>query len=351
VSATGPIVTTSYTDTITGSPATVSANATAAAAVTYAPRPGSGGLWVLNYDINFSQYTAAQLGSSTSAAPAASIGVVGTNYKAMAFDSAGNLWVADVVANAVAEYPASQLAAGGSPTPTVTLTAAAGSLLNPCALAFDAQGNLWVANSGGGNIPGVNTIVAYSPGQRASSGSPPPAVVVSANKGSLNMPCALAFDHSGDLWVGNQAGFTIVEYGANQLSAGGSLPPVVTLNLPAPVALGFDSTGDLWVGVYNFGLAELSPAQLAASGSPTPTVTIVGHGSPLGELTGLAFDNSGDLWVANGGPMTTTVMEFTASQVATGGSPVPPVILSGVGVENPVALAFNPHASNLPLRP
>ena len=338
----GPIVTTPFTDTITGSPATVSANATATAAVTYKTRAASGGLWVMNVDINLSELTAAQLGSSTSAAPAASMGTVGTHYLAMAFDTAGNLWAPDISASTVVKYTAAQLTAVGNPTPTVTLSAPRGTSPAPCGIAFDLQGNLWIANSAS------NTVVAYTPSQLENSGSPTPAVTLSATKGSLLFPCALAFDRAGNLWVGNEAGTNVVEYGASQLTASGSPTPAVTLSSGAPLSLAFDSTGDLWVGLNNFGIAEYSPAQLAVSGAPTPIKSIFSGGT-LNEPDGLAFDNSGDLWVVNNGA--STVEEFTPSQLAAGGALTATVTVSGTAIGNPVALAFNPHATNLPLRP
>ena len=114
-------------------------------------------------------YTANQLTSSTSAAPAVVLTTgPGTGFPRLAFDARGNLWVAEPVA-AVVEYTACQLTAGGSPKPNVTLTAnAASSLNNPVALAFDARGNLWVADDLGGT-PGGNTLVEFTPSQLAAS--------------------------------------------------------------------------------------------------------------------------------------------------------------------------------------
>ena len=56
---------------------------------------------------------------------------------ALAFDASGNLFVANSGDNTVSEF------APGSTTPTATLTG----LNDPDALAFDASGNLFVANS------------------------------------------------------------------------------------------------------------------------------------------------------------------------------------------------------------
>ena len=62
-----------------------------------------------------------------------------TDPVGLAFDASGNLYVANTDTNTVSEFTP------GSTTPTATLTG----LDAPDALAFDASGNLYVANDGG----------------------------------------------------------------------------------------------------------------------------------------------------------------------------------------------------------
>jgi hypothetical protein len=52
--------------------------------------------------------------------------------------------------------------------------------------------------------------------------------------------------------------------------------------------------------------------------------------------------------VSGGGP---SVVEFTVSQLVVNGSPTPNVTISGTSLSQPLGLAFDPHAGNLPLRP
>ena len=92
-------------------------------------------------------------------------------------------------------------------------------------IAFDGTGNLWVAN---GNFSGVNTVVDFTPSQLAASGTPAPTVVLSANSGSLGNPAGLAFDASGDLWVANVAG-SLVEFTPSQLVTSGDPAPNATV--------------------------------------------------------------------------------------------------------------------------
>jgi sugar lactone lactonase YvrE len=287
-------------------------------------------------------YTANQLASSTSAAPAVVLttgGNAGTGFPGLAFDASGNLWVAYNAA--VVEYTACQLTASGNPKPNVTLTAnaAASSLNNPVALAFDARGNLWVADDQGGT-PGGNTLVEFTPSQLAASGSPTPAVTLSA----INNPVGLAFDHSGNLWTSIGS---LVEFSASQLTASGSPIPAVTLSdngsgsLSGVSGLAFDGGGNLWVanGVNGPSIVEFASGQLGSTGSPTPAVRLTGANlAPLG----LAFDGHGNLWVANILLFNDNVVEFAASQLMASGAPTPTVTLSGASITGAVGLAFAP---------
>ena len=173
---------------------TVTALALGGCSSSTAPGTGSRALWVANYGGTILGYTATQLVSSTSAAPAVVLTTGDTNAR-IAFDASGNLWVTDPVDNAVVEYTANQRTASGSPASNVTLTAnAAGSLHGPVGLAFDAGGNLWVANVAG-------TVVEFTTSQILASGSPTPVVTLSGNFESIDGPLGLAFDHGGNLWM------------------------------------------------------------------------------------------------------------------------------------------------------
>jgi sugar lactone lactonase YvrE len=355
--STAPIVGTVSTAVVTGSPASVTAGGTATASAIYAQQPGTGGLWATNFTdpTSLVQYTAAQLASSTSAAPAVTVTTSGPLDQSIAFDASGNLWVADYSRSEVVEYAASQLAATGSPTPAVTLstTTGFGSLNAPSALAFDANGNLWVANGGG------NTIVEFTASQLLTSGTPTQAVKLSDSSGSLVEPSALAFDPGGNLWVVNSASSgqpSVVEFGTSQLAAGGTPTSAVTLtddgagSLAGALALAFDPSGNLWVANGNADrdtVVEFAASQLTTSGNPTPAVTLKPSTGTANHLAGLAFDATGNLWVANS--TAGTILEFTASQLLASGTPTPNTVISGL--TGSWGLAFDPHATNLPIKP
>jgi hypothetical protein len=335
---TDPIVSAIDTLDIIGSPATVTAGSVASATVSYV-RPGTGNLWIASTGTTMlavaQPYSSAQLqaGNVQTAAYTLTFPDVSGGGSG-AFDADGNLWLANSNNNAVEMYTPSQLVQSANLTAGVTIT---GSSLNlPVGLAFDALGNLWVANGGG------TTVVEFTVGQIAVSGSPTAAVTLDG----FSSPFQLAFDAAGNLWVPNSFTSTVVELTAAQLTASGTPTPAVTLSanannsLEAPRGLAFDHTGNLWVAnLIASTVVEYTTGQLAATGSPVPAVTLSGANTL--NATSLAFDNSGNLWAATD----SAVNEFTTSQIASSGSPTPAVTIN-LGA---TTVMFDLPPANLPL--
>jgi sugar lactone lactonase YvrE len=143
----------------------------------------------------------------------------------LAFDTAGFLWVANTSLNQVSGYSPLQLNTSGLLVPAQVVINANGiSLKNPTGIAFDATGNLWVANLS------TSKVVSFSPTQLTETGSPVPKVVLSSAGGSLNGPSGLAFDVDGSLWVMGSQGdlykFPIIALGATSAPS-----PSVSLHL------------------------------------------------------------------------------------------------------------------------
>ncbi|SRR5579863_135440 len=345
-----------FVGTISGTPVSVVRSKTPdTVVVSYGLRPGTGALWVATFGgfSSIAEYLSEQLGKQQTDLPATSVaaqGVFGAT-----FDAAGNLWVPLFTSNAVEEFTAAQLsAANGSstpPSPAVTLIANAGSLNSPAALAFDANGNLWVTNV----AMGANTVVEYSASQILTDGSPIPAVTIGSASGSLNQPFGIAFDAGGNLWIGNDDGqSTVVEFTASQLAQSGTPVPVVTIT-PAPAVflepqgMAFDSHGGLWIASgFTNTIVELSASQLTTTSAPDPAVFLTASSGSLDDPAGVAFDNSGDLWVSNF-QGNASIVEFSKGQLASSGHPQPTVRVSSLN--GPIGIAFNPHAASLPLKP
>ena len=350
VTTANPIVSTVYVaNIISGYPEIVTAGGQANASATYSLLGGSGGLWIANYKSQqIVQFSASQLAGTISAPAAAAVNTGLNNFGVAFYDYCGTLWVSPYGQNTVQAYSPDQLIGGGSPTPIDGIALVHGA----AGLAFDGGGDLWVVNNDSSTVSEYDAFDSYDyPCSDFRLFH-----VISPALNSLLGPTGIAFDSHGNLWVANGTGNTLVEYTAAQTDTGGALTPAITLtasgnSIHGPMMIAFDASGNLWVANGNqvnySSVVEFSAAQLAASGSPAPKVTLTSNAGSLNQPTGLAFDNSGDLWVSNMGA--NTVVEFTPSQIASSGSPTPTVTVSGPSLNGPAGLAFDLPASNLPV--
>ena len=254
--------------------------------------------------------------------------------QAEAFDASHDLWVLNAANDQLTEYLPGQLGATGAVVPHVTISSAG--LSEPESLAFDGSGNLWVGE--------FSQIVEFSHAQLAGSGHLTPAVELDQNAGSIDGATGITFDGSADLWVSNNTNNTVVEFQAAQLASSGAPVPHVTVSangtsLDGPRHLAFNGA-NLWVANYaNNTVVEFLAAHIAATGSPAADVTLSATAGSLSAPYGLVFDGSGNLWVSNAGA--DGLVEFQAAQITTTGAPVPHVSLTPTGYAGPNDLAFD----------
>jgi DNA-binding beta-propeller fold protein YncE len=164
-----------------------------------------------------------------------------------------------------------------------------GQFSDPYGLAFDSKGNLWVADTGGNRVEEFSSEGKYM-AEFGSKGSA---------KGQLDEPRDVVFDSKGDIWVADSSNNRVQEFSTTTIGealavygSGGSGPG----QFDNPIALAFDSKGDLWVAeMGNSRLQELSSsgAYMQMFGSKGS-----GHGQ-FDEPGDLAFDSKGDIWVAD----------------------------------------------------
>ena len=201
----------------------------------------------------------------------------------IAFDARQRLWVANFGSGTLTAFELAQLVSSGAPTPATTIAG----LDRPTALAFDAAGALWVADMR------AETIVAYGADPLETSGAPTPRIAIRSARHSLSTPAALAFDADGTLWVANLGSNTVVGFDASQLTRSGSPTPRVTLApdqqglIGSPAGLAFDDDGSLWVAGLQGIVSRFTREQLAVSSTsdPSVSVTVDRHGL----LWGTAF--------------------------------------------------------------
>lgn len=177
----------------------------------------------------------------------------------------------------------------------------------PVGLAFDSNGNLYVANHGN------NTIHRYS-GTGADLG-------IFTSDG-LNIPTGVAFDRKGQLVVCNYGDGSLSIYSAN-----GELMSHVMTGLLSPIALALDAYDNIFVSTPNIG-ANSGVFRFAPDGSQR---TLFATGIDL-DPRGLAFDPGGNLYVAN--QFGNVVQRFTSEGISLG-------TFAHTGLKDPFALAFD----------
>lgn len=189
----------------------------------------------------------------------------------MAFDSSGNLWVADLGNNRVLEYVPpfttnmnASLVLGQPDFTSVNFVTTSSGLVIPFFVAFDGSGNLWVSDTGNNRVLEFKPPFVSGMGASLVIGQPDFVSFGSATTAStLNFPTGIAFDGSGNLWVGDTTNNRVLEFQpsfANGMSASlvlgqaafTSSNTATTQNgLFNPFGIGFDSNGNL--GVADFG--------------------------------------------------------------------------------------------------
>jgi sugar lactone lactonase YvrE len=312
--------------------------------------PEGPALWVVNNDNNaVAEFAGSTLKASGETAPSRELVSADLDEPwGLIFDSHKNLWVSNVDNGTVTEFTLGQLKqlkSNDAPAAAVVI----GGLHRPEGLAFDRSHNLWVANEGN------NTLAEFTPSQLASSGSPTPKVTISS--ADFEEPVGIAFNGLGDLWVANDSGGQLTMFTKSQLAAGGTQAATVVISsdgssLSNCEPLILDKSGDLWVG-NNGGssVVEFTPSQFLISGDPTPAVTLtataVDSAESLDVPTGLAFDKSGNLWVGNQeSDHQGSVAKFSKKSIKSNGSPTPAVFIDsnsgGTNLNNVFFLAFGP---------
>jgi sugar lactone lactonase YvrE len=242
-------------------------------------------------------------------------------------DSDGNIWVSDQFNNRVLQYQkpitngmAATVVLGQSGFTTSVLFGANPTGFAPNGIAFDKNGDLWVADE-------FNRVLEFTPpfsNDMAASlvlGQPNFTTNVKGTTASgLFYPTELAFDASGDLWVVDNGNNRVLEY-KPPFTSGQSASVVMgqpdftssaiattAAGMSAPYGVAFDPAGNIWVSDYhNSRILMFAPpfsdgqeARLVL-GQPDFTSS-GGTGDSQVDVVypqGLAFDSDGNLYVAD----------------------------------------------------
>ncbi|MDZ4695263.1 MAG: hypothetical protein SGI86_08935 [Deltaproteobacteria bacterium] len=316
----------------------------AAITVTYTMVPTSNKLWINNGPGGAGTLAFASASLRAAGSPAPTVSQMNPRPADVAFDKDGNLWVASGEPDtAIRRYPAAAIAGTAPAVADVVLTGEAflsGGVPTVASLALDSAGNLWV-----GKVAD-SAVMKFSAAQIAATGTPTPAVKITGFEGAAGV---LAFDTAGNLWI---AASRPVRYNAANLLTSGSrapdvvlhaqTPPPVIASLADPVGLAFDKTGNLWVN-YSGNIVRVTPAEQTSSAEFTPVVQI--NTNVLGLPERIAFDESGALWFAGA---VGKLVVLSATDLLSSG-PKNTLQISGTGVEYAPALAFFPAPAGLPI--
>jgi hypothetical protein len=253
---------------------------------------------------------AAGYGGDGAAATAASLNAP----MAVAVDESGNLFIADTqnfvvrrvdavtgTITTVAGNGAAGFSGDGGPAPSAQLS-------QPEAVALDAAGNLYIADSGNSAIrevaaaTGVITTVAGTGGQQGYSGDGGLATAA-----RLSWPSGVAVDTQGNLYIADYENNVIREVNATTgvitTAAGngtagysGDGGAATGAELWEPIAVTLDSQGNLYIAdTQNNVIREVN----ASTGVITTTAS---NGLDSGELStpvGVAVDAAGNLYISN----------------------------------------------------
>jgi len=246
----------------------------------------------------------------------------------VAFDSSGDLWVADTRNNRVLEFQppftngmAASLVIGQSSFTTSRASTSRTGLNVPLGLTFDRSDNLWVADRFNHRVLEFKS--PFSTGMNASVviGEPDFTTATSdTSQVGLNSPSGVAVDSSGDLWVADSTNSRILEFRppfTNGMAASLVIGQsdfttskfAISRNvLTFPLGVVFDRFGNLWaVDTSANRVLEFEPpfsnGMDASLVIGEPDFFTTGHDytyqAGLSFPDAAAFDRSGNLWVTD----------------------------------------------------
>ena len=239
---------------------------------------------------------------------------------AVAYDSRGDLFIADTNNNVIREVSTTGIvttvAGNGLQGFSGDGGAATSAELNaPTGIAIDSSGNLYIADSGNNRIREVsNGIITTVAGNGTAGFSGDGGTATSAE---LDMPMAVAVDGAGNLYIADTDNQRIREVanGIINTIAGNGLQgfsgdggPATSAELDTPTGVAVDAAGNIYIAdSHNNRIREVSNAVIhtvAGSGPVTFSGGYSGDGgsataAQLAMPTGVAIDSAGEIYIAD----------------------------------------------------
>ncbi len=263
----------------------------------------------------------------------------------LAFDSAGNLYIADSYGpqNRVRRLSTTGnlTTVAGSPTMINTSdagfsgdggSATAAMLNNPSAVAIDSAGNLYIADTGNSRIRRVNPVGAISTaagnGGFGDSGDGGPAV-----NASFLQPADVAVDTVGNVYVADPNGQrvrkidtsgTITTFAGNgEQGFTGDGGPAVNASFNSPTRVAVDRLGNVFIVDYgNFRIRKVAPGgtiTTIAGGGSSGADGILATTAGLSDVYAITVDSAGIVYISDGGVVRKITSDGKITRVAGGG--------------------------------
>jgi uncharacterized protein (TIGR03437 family) len=259
---------------------------------------------------------------------------------AVAVDSAGGLYFADMGSSRVRKVSAAKLTtvAGGA-TGDGGL-GVFGSLASPIGLAGDSAGNLYIADNGNQRVRRIaangviTTVAGTGAGGYSGDGGAGPS-------GQVATPCGVAIDAAGDLFIAdtnnsrirkvNAAGTITTVAGNGNYGYSGDGGPATSAMLNAPRNVSLDSAGKLYIAdTFNsrIRMVDTNGTITTVAGSASSGYAGDGGAAASAQLLhpyGVAVDSAGNLYIADSGNARVRVVSTSGiiTTVAGGGAAFP----------------------------
>ncbi|MDV3244729.1 MAG: hypothetical protein LYZ66_06115 [Nitrososphaerales archaeon] len=241
----------------------------------------------------------------------------------VAFDSSGNLWIADHGNSRITRYSppfssgaSANLVLGQSGFTSSTKATSQAGLNKPWGIAIGQTGSVWVADEVNNRTMRFSS--PFSNGMSADLVLGQSGFTTGTSAGgphTMQFPVAVAFDSSGNLWVGDYSNTRVLEYtpsfstgmAASLYLGAWGLNGNTQNHMDVPRGLAIDSSGNLWVGddssdrVLLFSPAYSSGmnANLVLGEPDFASYTTTAAQSVVTSADGVALDPSGNLWVVD----------------------------------------------------
>ena len=238
----------------------------------------------------------------------------------VAFDNVGNLWVTDEMNDRIVEYQRVLSAF----LPSISIGVGRGTTLNslagPHGIAFDAAGNLWVADSSNNRVLKFSAPLSNSENASLVLGQTDfNSQTCSSIRSGLCHPMDVAIDSSGNIWVDDSGNNRILGFAATagsgalattvigQPSFGTNRCGLTPRGICGAGHLAFDAAGSLWLSdsgnnrvlryskPFTTGMAASLVIGQVDLFSRSSSSTASGLAGP----SGISFDSAGALWVAD----------------------------------------------------